>query len=135
MSKMYEVSRRSMYHEDEGIACGPASITAIDAEIVVDVDGQRIYLHGQWVDAAGDDILFEANTESVYDAYEKFYNAADDDDDEQKALAECDRIGQGRIKDDPCYKSYYAELKQMIIDEMEAHDIEPCFDDEDEDEE
>ena len=29
-NKMKEISRRSMYHEDDGAACGPVSITAID---------------------------------------------------------------------------------------------------------
>ena len=45
-----------MYHEDTGMACGPVSMTTIDAEIVVEKDdGKKIYLHGQWVDQAGDE--------------------------------------------------------------------------------
>ena len=79
MKQITEISRRSMYHEDEGIACGPVSSTAIMAEIVLDVDGQRIFLHGEWVDIAGD-YYYEATTESLFDAYEKMLNAENEDD-------------------------------------------------------
>ena len=132
MKKITEVSRRSMYHEDDGIACGPASSTAIMAEIVVDVDGQRVFLYGEWVDIVGD-YGFEATTESLFDAYEKMLNA-ENEDDEQIAIAERDRISEGRIKDDSVYEPYFSEMKQMIHDEMKAHGIEYFYEDEEEDE-
>lgn len=130
MKKISEISRRSMYHEVRGIACGPIGLTVIDAEIVVDVDDQRVFLHGQWIDEVGDQIHFEAHKESIYDAYEKLITAMNDEE-EEKSLAERDRIDKGRIKSDSIFKPFYEELKQMIIDEMEAHDIENYFDDED----
>ena len=128
-----EISRRTKYQEDEGFACGPASSTAIIAEIVVDVDGHRIYLHGEWVDIAGD-YSFAANTESHFDAYENSFNA-ENEDEEQKALEELNRIDQGNIQDDAIFEPYYDELKQMIHDEMKAHGLEYFYEDEEEDEE
>lgn len=132
MKKITEVSRRSMYKEDEGIACGPASSTAIIAEIVIDVEGQRIFLYGEWVDIAGD-YYFEANNESLFDVSEKMFNA-ESEEDEQKAIEERDRISAGSIKDDSIFEPYYAELKQMIHDEMKANGIEYFYEDEDEEE-
>ena len=132
MKKITEVSRRSMYHEDEGIACGPASSTAIIAEIVIDVEGQRIFLYGEWVDISGD-YYFEANNESLFDVSEKMLNA-ESEEDEQKAIEERDRISAGSIKDDSIFEPYYAELKQMIHDEMKANGIEYFYEDEDEEE-
>ena len=130
MKQIIEISRRSMYHEDEGMACGPVSSTAIMTEIVVDVDGQRVFLHGEWVDIAGD-YYFEANTESLFDAYEKMLNA-ENEEDEQEALAERDRISEGKIKDDSIFEPYYSEMEQMIHDEMKAHGIEFFFEDDEE---
>lgn len=132
MKQITEISRRSMYHEDEGMACGPVSSTAIMAEIVVEVDGQRIFLHGEWVDIAGD-YYYEATTESLFDVYEKMLNA-ENEEDEQEALAERDRISEAKIKDDSIFESYYAEMEQMIHDEMKAHGIEYFYEDEEEDE-
>ena len=132
MKQITEISRRSMYHEDEGMACGPVSSTAIMAEIVVEVDGQRIFLHGEWVDIAGD-YYYEATTESLFDVYEKMLNA-ENEEDEQEALAERDRISEAKIKDDSIFESYYAEMEQMIHDEMKAHGIEYFYEDEEEEE-
>ncbi len=122
MKQITEVSRRSMYHEDYGMACGPVSSASIVTEIVVDVDGKYVYLHGEWVDLAGDDYYFEATAESLYDAFEKMNNATDDKA-FQDALAERDRIGQGCIQDDSLFGPFYEEMKQMIHREMDAHGI------------
>ena len=56
-------------------------------------------------------------------------------DDEQEAIAERDRISEGRIKDDSIFEPYYSEMEQMIHDEMKAHGIEYFYEDEDENEE
>ncbi len=130
MKQITEISRRSLYHDDEGIACGPVSSTAIMTEIVVDVDGQRVFLHGEWVDIAGD-YYYEATTESLFDVYVKMLNA-ENGEDEQKAIEERDRISEGRIKDDSIFAPYYSEMEQMIHDEMKAHGIEYFYEDEDE---
>ncbi len=43
---------------------------------------------------------------------------AENEDDEQKAMAERDRISEGKIEDDSIFEPYYAEMKQMIHDEI-----------------
>lgn len=60
-----------MSTSDEGIACGPAGMYAIDAEIVVEDEGRNVYLHAQWISEVGDTVSFEATTESIYDVYEE----------------------------------------------------------------
>ncbi len=123
-----------MYHEDEGFACGPAGCTAIITEIIVDVDGQQVFLHGEWVDLAGD-YCFSTATESLFNAYEKMFNATNEEA-LQKALDERDRIAIGCIADDSIFEPFYEEMKQMIWEEMDAHGLEYCHeDDEDEDDE
>ena len=127
---MKEISRRSMYNAEVGMACGPIGITSIDAEIAVEDNGETIYLHGQWVDLVGDEILYEATKESIYYVYEKINKSGDDYDEH---LAERDRIEADRIRDIDCYEPYFKEIKQMILDEMEAHGIDgyfECLDDE-----
>lgn len=46
----------------------PAGVStySIEAEILVEDEGRKIYFHTEWVDAASTEILFEATTESVY---------------------------------------------------------------------
>jgi len=119
MSSFKELSRRAVCFSDEGIACGPAGSTAFMGEIVVDMDGQRIFLHGEWVDIVGE-YFFQADTESLIDAYAKLFEASSEEE-EQKAIAERDRIIEGKIKDDSIFESYYVELKQMLHDEMNSN--------------
>ncbi len=133
MKKMTEISRRSLYHEDEGLACGPVASVAVMTEIVVDVDGRRVFLHGEWVDIAGDNCYFEADTESLFDAYVKLFDA-ETEDAEENAIAERDRISEGKIEDDSVFEPYYAEMERMIRDEMKAHGIECDCEDEEDDE-
>lgn len=119
---MKEISRKSMYHEENGIACGPVSVTAIDAEIVVDDKDKNVYLHAQWVDEASSYLLLEVTRESTYDIYEKLNDA--DGDEFNKLIAERDRICKDQIKDNSQYALYFEELKKMIMKEMEIHNIE-----------
>ena len=131
MKEITEISRRSMYHEEVGFACGPVSCTSIITEIVVDVDGKQVFLHGEWVDLAGD-YYFEATTESLFELYEKMDNAADEDE-FQKALDERDRIGKDCIADDSDFEPFYEEMKKMIWEEMDAHGLEYCHEEDDDD--
>ena len=118
MSKTKELNRRSMYYYGEGNYA--VCLTAIDAEIVVEDKGQPIYLHAQWVDAVGE-ISYEANTKSVYDYDERYNNG---DEDVEKLVEERDRVAEETKVDFEKYRDKYEdELKQMILDEMEAHDI------------
>lgn len=118
MSKAKELNRRSMYYYGEGNYA--VSLSAIDAEIVVEDKGQPIYLHAQWVDAVGE-ITYEASTDSLYD-YEVRLN--DDEEDIEKLAEERDRVAEETKVDFEKYRDEYEEeLKQMILDEMKAHDI------------
>ena len=129
---MKEISRQSMYHVDEGMACGPVGITAIDAEIVVDDNGEKVYLSAQWVDAVSDEIRYLATKESTYAVYEKINNK---EGDFETLIEERDRIEKrGKIEDDERFEPFYAELKGMVIDELKKHDMEDWIEDLEEDE-
>ncbi len=65
---MREINRRVVSNAKSGMSIGPISVYAVDAELVVEDEGNTVYLHAQWMNAEKDTILFEATTESVYDA-------------------------------------------------------------------
>lgn len=132
-TSMKEIERRINYFTEEGIACGPVSIVVVDAEIVVEDSGSKVYLHGQWVDAASEEILFEATKESVYDVYMKLNGADEDCFDE--LIKERDRIDAEKIIDDSRYGAYYEELKEMIFNKLEEEGLGYMLDEEDYDEE
>ena len=132
MSQIIEVSKRVLYHEDDGLACGPSGMIAIDTEIVLNVDDQRVFLHGQWISETGS-IYFEATSESIYDAYVAIYNAKDEKGWEE-AISERDRIELGKLKNDSQFEKYYNEMELMIAAEKKAHGIESDEDEEDWDE-
>ncbi len=126
-----EISRRVQMTEDEGIACGPASTVSLEAEIVIDDNGKKVYLHGQWVDAAPEDTLYEAHTVSMFDMYIRMTHA--EDDEELEALCnERDRLDEMYRVDMTPYESYIAELDQMIREEGEKHRLD--WEDEEEEE-
>ena len=133
MNNMKEISRQSVYSETEGIACGPVGITAVDAEIVVDDNGEKVFLHAQWVCEAGDEILFEATRESIYEVYEKLNTA--DGDEFEALIEERDRIEAGKIADDSKYQAFYDELVKMIDEEKAANGFVDYGEEDDEDEE
>ena len=112
---MNEISRRSFYHVDDN---GNAAIVA---EIVVEMNGQTVYLHGEWVDIV-DEYYYEADTESLFDVLVRLNNATDAEE-EAAADAERGRISEHRFTDDAAFKPYYRELKQMIQCEMKDHGI------------
>ena len=124
---MKEISRRSMYHLDEGIACGPVSISSIDAEIAVEKDGKTIYLHAQWVDAAGDEIYYQATGESVYECYKNIFENEDEDREEDLIEAK-EKAEETELEDEPWFEPFYEELKQMIYQEMRDNDLKECID-------
>lgn len=124
-----EIERRVNYSVEDGIACGPVSIAAVDAEIVVCDNGERIYLHGQWIDEVPDEVLLEATKESVYDVYMKL-NCADYEHFDE-LIAERDRIDADKIEDDSRYESIYEELKKMIAKELSNQGYEDPFNEED----
>lgn len=120
MKNMIEISRRCNYHEESGVACGPMGVTAVNAEITLEVDGQKVYLLGQWQDITGE-FGFEATKESLYDILVKDYPSGSAE--EKFSFSELDRIRAGAIKDDAMFQPFYDQLTEMIHAEMEAHDI------------
>ena len=92
MKNMIEISRRCNFHEENGVACGAMGITAVNAEIVVEADGQKVYLLGQWEDMSGE-FGFEATKESLYDILVKDYPSGSAEEkfsfDEKSAIDGC----------------------------------------------
>ena len=132
MNNIKEISRRSMYHEEGGMACGPMFICAVHAEILLDHDGKKEYIYGEWVDQAGDEIYYQLSDKSVYELFERIYKTKKSSE-ENKILAEKDKIPHKNPKrEDPAYKPFMEEIKQMIIKEMEVHGLEPYFDEDEE---
>ena len=129
MNNMKEISRRSMFNIEEGMACGPVSTATADAEITIDNNGDRVYLHGQWIDELGGEIFYEATKESIYDIYEKLYKKEGNFD---ELMAECDRVNKDAIQNVEIYNYYFEEIKKMISYELDKHDIEFDFDEEEE---
>ena len=125
---MKEISRRSMYYEEEGMACGPVGIAAIDAEIVVEMNnGQKVYLSAQWVDAAGDEIYYQATKASAYEYYLKLHGC--DFEESQELIEEKNKVEEDRVEDNPEFAPFYEELKQMVYKEMRDNDLEDVIDD------
>ena len=118
MKNIKEISRKSRYHIETGFACGPIGFEAIDAEITIEVDGQIVYLLGQWESETGE-YAFEATKESIYDIIVKDYALGSDE--EKVAFDELDRIREVCIEDDEDFKPFYKELKKMIREEKKAH--------------
>lgn len=129
-----EINRRINYFVEDGIACGPVSMAVVEAEIEVEDEGEKVYLYGEWVDAAGE-YSYAATKESVYDVLLKYHETGDRDD---ALIDEHNRILENAIADDSRYEPFYEELKAMIDNELKAQGYEIYDDDEfneDEDEE
>ena len=116
---MKEISRRAMNSESEGMACGPAGLYAVDAEIVVEDEGKLVYLHTQWVDEVPDAIHFEATTESVYDEVIKVNGLMNGDNDEFDAAVEVmNRISEeknlSKNEGIDIYERYDEQYQQLV---------------------
>ncbi|MDO4651001.1 MAG: hypothetical protein Q4B26_20375 [Eubacteriales bacterium] len=117
---MREIRRSVQSNEREGMACGPVSTYAVDAEIVVEDEGKEIFLHAQYV-AEADAVLFEAHTQSIYDVYKEFNNMNWDDNEAfDAAIAKRDKIDkEARISDDVNIEERYAEQYQQLLQMIE----------------
>lgn len=108
-----EISRRAAFHTDE---CGISGIDSVDAEIVVENEGKRVFLHAQWVSEAADDIIFETTYESAYDIYEKMFDPAVD---VQALCDERDRVvAAGMTEEESAAK--YPEQHEALIEMVKA---------------
>lgn len=116
-----EISRRSVFHTDDYSIIG---IDSADAEIVIEDDGQKVFLHAQWVSEASDEVIFETTYESTYDIYEKFFEPGCDAD----ALCnERDRVVEAGMSDEESAARYPEQreaLIEMIKEKLRENDIE-----------
>lgn len=115
---MKEISRRTFFHEAD-----PGSwdlIESCDAEIVMEEDGKRYYLHAEASSDPGwDELLFEVTPESVLDLNERFHGAKDWED----VLEERDRRRAQALDIDP-FDGWQEELTNMIYEELGDRGIE-----------
>lgn len=124
---MKEINRRIMMNDEQGMACGPCGVLAVDAEMVVDDEGNTVFLHVQWVSEAPG-FLREATTESVYDIYERLNRSEGEMD---ALLKERDRISDAGIEKlfpgcniEARYAVQFCELEHHIKEMLEARGYE-----------
>lgn len=125
MNKITELSRRSRYHDGEGIVCGPVSISTAEAEIVVEDSGKKVYLFGEWVSESPDEVLFEATKKSIYDIQVSIDLAKDDTDEKYEEL---DAVREDTIDDwfpgcdiEKRYAVQHEEILKMLQAELEKN--------------
>ena len=115
------ISRDIRYSEDTGLTCGAFDESAIDAELVLDDEGRRVFLYAQWSDQMPESIRMEAVSESLYEISRQM---EDRDADWEFLAAERNRIRESRVNDAAAaerYAPYYEELKRMVTSEMKCH--------------
>lgn len=119
MGNIIEIARRCKLSTHDGMACGPFSLTSIEAEIEVEEDGIKKFLHSSWVSEAPDSISFEANNESIFDL---LVNDGDIDKLESIRAKSKEEFGEPVFSD---YRQQIEMLLQMIkikIIEEELYD-------------
>ena len=115
------IGRNIQYSEDTGLACGAFDESAIDAELVLEDEGKRIFLYAQWTDQMPDCIRMEATSESLYEISRQMGNR---DADWELLAAERNRIRKGRLDEAAVaerYSPYFEELKRMVAIKMKEH--------------
>lgn len=119
MSEIKELNRKCEMAQDEGIACGPCGITAVNAEMEIEEDGQKRFLIVTWVAEAGDSVSFEVTKESIY----PFLACEDDDMDKLESIrsdAEVMNKGKDVYK---IYSKQYDILVQMVKDKIVEEEL------------
>ena len=115
------VGRRIRFSEDSGMACGAFDECSVDAELVLEDKGKRVYLYAQWTDQMPEVIRTETVPESLYEINARL---ADRNADWEATAAERNRILKGRLADaaaEERYGPYLKELREMVAAEAEAH--------------
>jgi len=107
-----EVSRRCALADHDGLACGPFSMTSVEAELVITEDGETKYLHSSWVSEAPESISFEINSESIFDIL-----SSDGDIDQLERIRSASIEKYGEVSFD-AYTNQILELKKMIIEKI-----------------
>ncbi len=114
MTEIKELNRKCEMAQDGGIACGPCGLTAVNAEMEIEEDGQKRFLIVSWIDEVIDSVSFEVTKESIYP-----FLACEDDDLEklEHIRSEADEMNKGK----DIYKIYskqYDVLVQMVKDKI-----------------
>ena len=117
MDNVNEIARRCELSTHDGMACGPFSLTSIEAELEVEEDGGKKYLHSSWVSEAPDSISFEVNNQSIFDLL-----VNDGDIDELEAIRAKSKEEFGEL-DFSNYKQQIEDMLQMIKDKMVEEEL------------
>lgn len=104
-----EISRRCEMGENGGVACGPFSITAVVAEMVIDEDGLQKYLTCCWVSEASDAVSFEVTEKPLL----PFYIDLDTDQDEMEEAR--DSATENYTSYDGEYEGAYSEQYAVLV--------------------
>lgn len=107
-----------------GVACGPFGYDAVDVEIVVLDNGQKVYLHGGWCSECPDEFDFNVTAESVYDIYARLSDCSIEE--ETELIATLDRILEAAESDEflkdvdvmERYSEQYKEIERTILCEV-----------------
>ncbi|MBQ2905301.1 MAG: hypothetical protein IJE54_01775 [Peptococcaceae bacterium] len=64
-----ELNRQVAITENFGMVCGPCAMTAIDAEIEIEENDEKLYLFAQWVYACDEELVLKITKESLFPLY------------------------------------------------------------------
>lgn len=111
-----EISRRCEMGENGGVACGPFSITAVVAEMVIEEEGLQKYLTCCWVSEVSDAVSFEVTEKPLL----PFYIDLDTDQDEMEEVRDSatENYTSYDGEDDGAYSAQYAALVTMIKEKL-----------------
>lgn len=116
---MKEISRRTFFHEAD-----PGSwdlIESCDAEIIMEEDGKRYYLHAEASSDPGwEEISCEVTPESIFDIHEQIFANPKD---WEALVEERDRRRAQALDIDP-FEGWQEELTNMIYEELGDRGIE-----------
>lgn len=117
-----EISRQCKVVDLTDVACGPVYAVSIEAEIVINDNGDIKYCHCSWVNDVPDMLSFEVNRASIFE----ILTSADVDNIDELEAIRANAYSQNRLE----YAEEYDELKAMIIDALKTD----FYSDEDDDE-
>lgn len=117
-----ELNHQVAITENFGQACGPLAMTAIDAEIEIEENGEKLYLSAQWIDVCEDELLFKVTKESLFNLYT-------DLDLSDEITDEIERILDNEIVCDfkSIYPEQYTVLVQLVNEKLEELETEVQF--------
>ena len=114
------IEKKARYFDGE-----MSGVDAALAEITI-TDGERtFYLYGEWTSEAGDDILFCASTDSLYDLEIRVPEADEEEMDEIERMRECYSSSVEPDMVETFRGMYIHVLKEMLIDICAENGVHP----------